>query len=385
MAGKFLTIDETATRLGVDVDEVNRLVDSKQLFPMRDGATLKFKADDVTRLAEERADEMASGDSGTLQLDLDAPAGGEPRTGSGLTGAGAAGLGLGDELGLGDLTFEDEDVASPAGAAAGPAGEDDRVSLFDEPSADGDATDLLLESVVSASSPALPADDDALVIEDLDGGTVELPGAAGPAAGGGLSDISAIGAALSGPLESGLSLEGGDVPGSGIDLEIGSGIGGGGAGASGLGLDLGSGIGGSGVDLAAASGIGSGIGGAGGSLVGESFDLGDGGEDGSSVAIATDSGDSSFFGDALGDSASVSFDESSIADSGSIDLPGMGDIELTIDTTFSAWQIVGLVCCSLLLMTGLLVMLDLVWTIRSSGQPYSAPLIQGLAQVFGWG
>lgn len=375
MAGKFLTIDETATRLGVDVDEVNRLVDSKQLFPMRDGATLKFKADDVTRLAEERADEMASGDSGTLQLDLDTPAGGEPRTGSGLTGAGGAGLG--DDLGLGDLTFADD--------VAGAGGEDDAASLFDEPVADGDATDLLLESVVSASSPALPADDDALVIEDLDGGTVELPGAAGPAAGGGLSAISAIGAALSGPLESGLSLEGGDVPGSGIDLEIGSGIGGGAAGASGLGLDLGSGIGGSGVDLAAASGIGSGIGGAGGSLVGESFDLGDGGEDGSSVAIAADSGDSSFFGDALDDSASVSFDESSIADSGSIDLPGMGEIGLTIDTTFSAWQIVGLVCCSLLLMTGLLIMLDLVWTIRSSGQPYSAPLIQGLAQVFGWG
>lgn len=369
MAGKFLTIDETAKQLGVDVDEVNRLVDLKKLFPMRDGATLKFKVDDVTRLMTERAEDLALGDSGTLEIDLDEPAGGEPRTGSGLTGAG------GDPLGLGELTLDDES--------------DDGVSLFDEPVADGDATDLLLESVVSASSPALPADEE-LVIEETDSVTIELPGAAGPAAGGsGLSDPSAIGAALSGPLESGLSLEDGDVPGSGIDLELGSGIGGGsGAAASGLDLDLGSGIGGSGVDISMGSGIAaSGIGGGPESLVGEAFDLGGMDEDSSSVAIAAESsGDSSFFGDALDDSASVSFDESSIADSGGIGLPGMaGEVEYAIETTFSAWQIVGLVCCSLLLMTGLLVMLDLIWTIRSSGEPYSAPLIKGLAQVFGWG
>ena len=35
MAGKFLSLEEAARRLGVGIDEVNRLVDRKELFPMR--------------------------------------------------------------------------------------------------------------------------------------------------------------------------------------------------------------------------------------------------------------------------------------------------------------------------------------------------------------
>jgi len=52
MAGKFLSLEEAARLLGVSTDEVNRLVDRKKLFPMRDGATVKFKSDDVERLAD---------------------------------------------------------------------------------------------------------------------------------------------------------------------------------------------------------------------------------------------------------------------------------------------------------------------------------------------
>ena len=47
MAGKFLSLEEAARRLGVSLDEVNRLVDRKELFPMRDGATIKFKVDEI--------------------------------------------------------------------------------------------------------------------------------------------------------------------------------------------------------------------------------------------------------------------------------------------------------------------------------------------------
>lgn len=36
MAGKFLTLEEAARHLGVTIEEINRLVDRKQLFPMRD-------------------------------------------------------------------------------------------------------------------------------------------------------------------------------------------------------------------------------------------------------------------------------------------------------------------------------------------------------------
>ena len=385
MAGKFLSIDEVAQRLGTTTDEVNRLVDRKKLFPMRDGASVKFKADDVDRLAAELADEKGSEDSESIQLDLDdGGAAGGPRTGSGL-GAGQSGLKLADD----DWALGEADAGGVDGSRTlvGSADDKEAVSLFDDAALGGN-DDLLLESVASASSPALSGLDE-LTIDDAPRGTVELPGAAGPAASGiaGLSDPSAIGAALSGPLESGISLEDGDLKGSGIDLEIGSGIGGA---AAGSGIDIGgdSGIGGASA-LAGGSGIGgpSGIGG--GSLVGDQFDLGGVGDDDSaSVVVATEStGDSSFFGAAVGDdSASVSFDESASSsfDAATAAVPG-GDFEYSIDTTFNAWQIVGLVCCSLVLFFAGLVMFDLAWTIRSpGGTPFSAPLIGGLTQIFGW-
>ena len=69
MAGKFMSPEEAARLLGVSVDEVNRLVDRKKLFPMRDGATLKFKTDDVERLVRTLGEESASGID-ELELDL---------------------------------------------------------------------------------------------------------------------------------------------------------------------------------------------------------------------------------------------------------------------------------------------------------------------------
>ena len=98
MAGKFLSIEEAARQLGVDVDEVHRLVDRKKLFPMRDGATVKFKTDDVTRLAASLADESATDASDSIHLDIEGSdaAGSGPRTGS-IAGAAASGLELADE------------------------------------------------------------------------------------------------------------------------------------------------------------------------------------------------------------------------------------------------------------------------------------------------
>jgi len=161
----------------------------------------------------------------------------------------------------------------------------------------------------------------------------------------------------------------------------------------------------SGIDLAAASGIASAIdaggslaagsfaagsiaGGslAGGSLAGDAFDLGDvGDEESASVVIATDeTGDSSFFGAALDDSASVSLEESSIADSTaglSMGLP----LEHVPDTTFSVWQVLALACCTLLMLTAGLVMFDLASTIRApGGTPLSAPLLTALSETLGW-
>ena len=69
MAGKFMSPEEAARLLGVSVDEVNRLVDRKKLFPMRDGATIKFKTDDVERLVRTLGEDSASGID-ELELDL---------------------------------------------------------------------------------------------------------------------------------------------------------------------------------------------------------------------------------------------------------------------------------------------------------------------------
>ena len=369
MAGKFLTLEEVARLLGVSVEEVNRLVDRKKLFPMRDGAGVKFKADDVERLASSLGDESSQDDG--LSLDLD---------GAGLSGTGGSAA-ADDELAIGDAvddadwvlggasgvesasqTIVREGDKPPAAAAAASAisldgGRDDSV---------GD--DLALESLVGASSPSLPRsgldgskpDDGSLKI-DLSavtgGGSGPQPGsrATGSLLGGAPSGA---GAALSGPLDSGLSLEDVELAVSGIRS-----------------------AGGSIAGSAASSGV---------SLAGEAFELGGdmGDEESASVVIATEeSGDSSFFGAALDDSASVSFDDPSSSRDGSSVLAGaLPDYaEYAVDTTFSVWQILGLASCSLLLLTAAFVMLDLVWTIRAPRETaLTAPLLEALAKTFSW-
>jgi hypothetical protein len=163
--------------------------------------------------------------------------------------------------------------------------------------------------------------------------------------------------------------------GSGLDLG-GSGIALGGSGVGGSGVALGSGIG---------SGVGSGIDDVGGALGGDAFELGDATTDdeSASVVVATeDSGDSSFFGTVSDDSGSVSLEDASSAAL----IPGDdGFLEGAAGPPFSALQIVGLVCCTLLLLTAALVMIDLVWSIRTpAGTPVSSPLLKALTDLFSW-
>ena len=52
---------------------------------------------------------------------------------------------------------------------------------------------------------------------------------------------------------------------------------------------------------------------------------------------------------------------------------------------FSMLQIVGLICCTLFLLTAALVMIDLVWSIRApAGVPISSPLLKALTDLFSW-
>jgi excisionase family DNA binding protein len=391
MAGKFLSLEEAARQLGVTVDEVHRLVDRKKLFPMRDGATIKFKVDDVERLVHDLADEGSQSDDLGLSLDLDGPASVPADEPHGLD---AGDLVLGDALDGGDSLFADDGDAAPAshtivrGAAAGGGSELSMPSVSGASSADivfgdsavgggaaGDDLDLDLESIVGASSIGASSPSVVAATSGITGGPGEIDetlaidlGDALPTEPGGSfavgSDASLAGSpeatgaglALSGALDSGLSLEEGGLEVSGIDLG-----------------------GGSGAAVAADDGT---------VLGGDDFELGSSGgdDDSASVVIAEgESGDSSFFGQALGSEASAFGDESvglpsSIA-SEAMGLPG----DFAPEMAFSVWQTAGLICCSLLLLFGGFIAYDLVRTIGSPESTTLAnPLLNAMADAFGW-
>ena len=374
MAGKFLSLEEAARHLGVTIDEINRFVDRKKLFPMRDGANVKFKLDDIERVAADLADE-APGDGSGLALDLDLSS---PSLGAGsAVGSGLDDLVLGDPADATESIFGDDAGSAPSRTIVQPKGDD--IAVGGEDFVIGDAgsalanSDLEIDSIIEASSPSLakgaaaPSGADSNVVGgsgtlSIDLGSGSIGGISGPAA-----------AALSGAIgESGLSLEG-DLGASDMNL-------------GGSGLDLGgSGValGGSGVALG--SGIGSGIDEVGGVLGGDAFELGDATTDdeSASVVVATeDSGDSSFFGTVSDDSGSVSLEDASSAAL----IPGDdGFLEGVAGPPFSALQIVGLICCTLFLLTAALVMIDLVWSIRTpAGTPISSPLLKALTDLFSW-
>ncbi len=361
MAGKFLSLEEAARRLGVSIDEVNRLVDRKELFPMRDGATIKFKVDEIERVAADLGG--GGGGSGVaeddLALDLELSA---PGLGGSLIGPDSEAGGSGG----GDLVLdqpEDEASIFAGDDDAGPvAGSQTVVRGGDAAAASGMfEDDLALESIVGASSspslgggsPSSPAADSGTLAIDLSNLGGSLAGSVpGLSATGG----SGAGGSLAGAVDSGLSLEDGSLDVSGIDLD--KSLAGGGA-----------------DDVL------------GGSLAGDAFELGAGvaDEESASVVIPTeDTGDSSFFGDAMDDSASVSFDGSSV--SGDMPMADLAGLDLVpAAAPFTVWQVVGLVCCTILLFVAGLVVFDVLATIRGpQGSPISSPLLNALAETFGW-
>jgi len=401
MAGKFLSLEEAARMLGVSVDEVHRLVDRKVLFPMRDGATIKFKFEDVERAIADLADGSSQADD--LALDLDMPIGG---------GTAAAAdedlLVLDDGLDT-DSIFEGQQPAPKSPSATGGPGsapaKSDSLSLGSDLLGGAGGGDLLLGPDLTHE----PAESDDLELESIVGAT------SSPAL-----DAPGSGAQGSGRLAGGSGI----ALGSGsLDLGL-SGIGGGAAGGSGIalgsGVDLGSGVAlGSGPSLGSgasqgAKGKGPGSGpldsgvslevGAGGlldepggsdagasGLSSDDFELGGVAsteEESASVVIASDSeaGDSSFFGQTIGGQSSSSgfTEDSAIPSTGSSELlafPGT----VVEEMTFSVWQVVGLICCSLLLLFGGFIAYDLVRTIGSPESTRLAnPVLDGLAQLFGW-
>jgi excisionase family DNA binding protein len=370
MAGRFLTLDEAARHLGVTIDEINRLVDRKQLFPMRDGATVKFKLEEIERVAADRGDD--AGGSSDLMLDLSSPSIGGPA--SGIGGLADDEIVLGDVADEGDSIFADP--ASKPGSTSGTLvrGGAGGSAVGDQGSALA-SSDLDFDSIIAASSPALPKAP-AAGGSNVAGGSgtlaIDLSNlGSGPAAGSGLG---LSGPALGDPLgTSGISLEGDDLGSPGIDLGT-SGIGGSALGSGIGGSVIGSGIGG--------SVVGSGIG---GSLGGDAFELGadPGDDDSASVVISTEEGgDSSFFGTVTDDSSESISVEGEAFPGG---VSGEEFLEGSSGPPFNALQITGLVFTTLLLLTCCLVMVDLAWSIPApAGKPVSSPLLKALTDTFAW-
>lgn len=413
MAGKFLPLEEAARHLGVTAEEVHRLVDRKRLFPLRDGTTLKFKIDELDRLAAEGAEQ--SQPSGlSLELELDdvqaAPTGGTiDIDGGGVPPkppAAADDIGLADSIALPGPADQPDSLAlgssgslagslggamgldlEQAGAAAAgesifanepPAQDELTMTMLATGDAIGfDAMEIDLDSIVGLSSPAAarqgstppsspaatPGDSGTLAIDLSDiGGGSKVSRATGSLvlgsdidAAGPSGSVTNAGAALSGALDSGLSLEDGDAAISGIDLGP---------------LDEG--------QLADGGAT---------ALAGEEFDLGGLGDDDDSasvVAVEPESGDSSFFAAAAGESSEFTGDLPLSAEGGA-DLVDLTTAAVVPDTRFSVWQISGLVCCSLLLLAGGFVMFDLMRTIGSPNDlSLASPLLNPLSGVFGW-
>ena len=75
MAGKFLTLDEAAAALGISTDDVQKLVDRKELFPIRDGGALKFRSEEIDQRKQDSGEaaswEQTAGTDDGLSVDLD--------------------------------------------------------------------------------------------------------------------------------------------------------------------------------------------------------------------------------------------------------------------------------------------------------------------------
>jgi len=393
MAGKFMSPEEAARLLGVSVDEVNRLVDRKKLFPMRDGATQKFKTDDVERLVRSLGEESASGID-ELELDLpglvldDEPTGRSAAAADdddqlilddGLEsifttpqakGPSASDTGVGKESNA-SKSNSGLSLSSPGGLSGGDLMLGDSV-LGDDLESD----DLAIESIVGASSPSLGGSG----ISKAGGSgalSIELSGISGVSSASQKSD-SAIGG-LSGPGLSGPSLSGPGLSGPGLSGPNLGGLSGG----LGSGVSLGdNSLVDSGVDLGSAASA------AKASPSADDFELGGetSDDESASVVIASDSeaGDSSFFGQTIGGQSSSFGDDSSLGSAGSAETLAF-PTQMLDEMTFSVWQIVGLVCCSLLLLLGGFIAYDLVRTIGSpQNTSLSNPLLNSLAEVFGW-
>ena len=370
MAGKFLTLDEAAAALGISADDVQKLVDRKELFPIRDGGSLKFRGEEIEQRKQDSGEaaswEQTAGADDGLSVDLDLD---EPLALDGLELDDASGVKAGGDLQAEAIELAD-DLALSGGDSLLGGGSDELDSIIASGAAGGDD---------ATPPPAAKGSTD-----DLDLGDLELGEGSGS-----LADSASLAASGNSGLElgdgsleiSGIELGDSDVasaPSGGDDLELGGSI---------SDVELSSDDAGS-IELSSADSVDGStdeldLGGG-----GDDFDLGAPlGEDESAsqvVELSSESGEGSFFGDALdgagssfGDESGVESFSGSLAAADVITEPGVPEMR------FSGLQTAGLICITLLMLFGAFMAYDLVRTIGSSN-PVGNPVLDALAQTMGW-
>ncbi|MFT7641998.1 MAG: excisionase family DNA binding protein [Pirellulaceae bacterium] len=155
MAGKFLNVEEAAEKLGVSAEQLIEMRSEGKVHGYRDGASWKFKADEIDRAADEMG--AGAGDSGLLPFDDDldelismdsADVTDDPllESGSGTVVGKEEPIDGGSELSLAGNS--DLNLASPSDLDLGdPAGMSDLVlGADDELSSLGENSDIDLDS-----------------------------------------------------------------------------------------------------------------------------------------------------------------------------------------------------------------------------------------------
>ena len=153
MAQRFVSLEDAAKELGVSKDRLSELREDGKVRAYRDGASWKFRAEDIEKLA---ADGIPSGDPGASDLSLDLNID-EPSTPEAAS-----------DLKL-DLDTETESTSTPAELS------DIQLDLGDdeEPAGAG-VSDISLEDLDEPTVPVDPATDSDEVLMDVEGEIDEI-------------------------------------------------------------------------------------------------------------------------------------------------------------------------------------------------------------------
>lgn len=166
MAQKFTSLDDAAAQLSISKERLNQLREANAVRAYRDGASWKFRSEDIDRMAEEGIPQIDPGASDlsldTSDLDLSTGSGlklshDEPTTKSDAVKASESELGLADEAlepgSASDLSTDDVDEPTVAGLDEG---SDDALALDTDDSIDINKDSILLSEAELGGSMGRP-------------------------------------------------------------------------------------------------------------------------------------------------------------------------------------------------------------------------------------